>query len=56
MRVTDLLIAVAAGFVVTVIATLLLPARWGHRRPLAAAALGVLTAYLVWTLIPLTQS
>jgi len=53
MTLQSLLLAAAAGLFVTIVATLLLPPRWGHLRPVVAAILGFGVAYGLTKLTPL---
>lgn len=46
------MLTVLAGLLVTILATVLLPARWGHLRPLVSAVLGAAAALGVFKLIP----
>lgn len=52
MDLGGIVLALGAGLLVTILATLLLPPRWGHLRPLVAAGLGFAVAYGLSKLLP----
>lgn len=47
----SLLIAALSGFLITVLLVFVLPKRWGHLRPILAALVGFLLAFVLSTYV-----